>query len=260
MTEQLIHGWEPGTPAGDSLLRQFVLSAAEVSGWIAERAGGRAQRWDDASAADAGSPVLFDNLAVLLAPAAYVDVDDAVARIVAHYPPARHFVLLSPWPTPDLRRHGLELMGHPPFMTRAAGGTAPPLPADLHVVEAADAATLADACAVLGGGFGMPVDGSPLADPAVLGGPLRVWVGYEGDRPVATAAARVSHGVIDVEAVATLPDCRGRGYGEALTWAATLADPSLPAVLYASDLGRPVYERMGYLTQFRFTLWHRPPR
>ena len=48
------------------------------------------------------------------------------------------------------------------------------------------------------------------------------------------------------------------GYGEALTWAATCVDPSLPAVLIASDLGRPVYERMGYVATSRWTLWHRP--
>ena len=34
---------------------------------------------------------------------------------------------------------------------------------------------------------------------------------------VATAAAMVSHGVVSVENVATLPDARRRGYGEALT-------------------------------------------
>jgi hypothetical protein len=259
MSEHLTHGWEPATPGDDSILRAFVLSSAEVSAWVAERAGGRAQRWDDVAAADAGSPVLFDNLVVLLAPPAYIDLADVVARVSAFYPPERHFVLLSPWPTPDLAPHGLQLMGHPPFMTRAAGGSVPAVPDGLRIVEVADAATLADVLVVLSGGFGIPVDGSPLSDPALLGGPLRIWVGYAGGQPVATAAARVSHGVIDVEAVATLPDCRGRGYGEALTWAATLADPALPAVLYASDIGRPVYERMGYLTQFRFTLWHRPP-
>jgi hypothetical protein len=259
MSEHLTHGWEPETAADDSLLRAFVLSTAEVSAWIAERTGGHARRWDDVAAADAGSPVLFDNLAVLLAPPAYIDWADAVARVIDHYPPERHFVLLSPWPTPDLSDLGVHLMGHPPFMTRPAGGPAPPLPDGLRVAEATDASTLADAVEVLAEGFGIPTSGSALAKPAVLGGPVRVWVGYEGDRSVATAAARVSHGVIDVEAVATVPDCRGRGYGEALTWAATTADPALPAALYSSDIGRPVYERMGYQAQFRFTLWHRPP-
>ena len=58
-----------------------------------------------------------------------------------------------------------------------------------------------------------------------------------------------------VEIVATLESARGRGIGAAVTWAATLADPSLPALLVASDLGRPVYTRMGYLTLSRATVW-----
>lgn len=259
MSEHLTHGWEPGCAADDSILRAFVLSTAEVTTWIATRVGGRSQRWDEVAAADAGSPMLFDNFAVLLAPPTYVDLRSAIARLTEFFPPERHFVLLSAWPTPDLSAYGFALMGHPPFMTRAAGGAAPPVPEGLRIVEATDAATLADAVDVDGAGFGVPTEHSPMRNPAVLGGPQRIWVGYEGDRAVATAAARVSHGIIDVEAVATLPDCRGRGYGEALTWVATLADPALPAVLYASDPGRPIYERMGYLTQFRFTLWHRPP-
>lgn len=48
---------------------------------------------------------------------------------------------------------------------------------------------------------------------------------------------------------------RGRGYGETMTWHATLADAEAPSMLIASDLGRPTYERMGYLTLARFTPW-----
>ena len=35
----------------------------------------------------------------------------------------------------------------------------------------------------------------------------------------------------------------------------TLVRPELPAALIASDLGRPVYERMGCVALVRFTLW-----
>ena len=35
--------------------------------------------------------------------------------------------------------------------------------------------------------------------------------------------------------------------------AATLAAPSLPAMLVATDMGRPVYERMGYAVLDRWT-------
>ena len=42
-----------------------------------------------------------------------------------------------------------------------------------------------------------------------------------------------------------------------VTQAAALADPTVPAVLIASDLGRPVYERLGFLPVSRWTLWMR---
>ena len=40
-----------------------------------------------------------------------------------------------------------------------------------------------------------------------------------------------------------------------MTWTATLSSPEQPAMLIASDLGRPIYERMGYLPVSRCTLW-----
>ncbi len=58
--------------------------------------------------------------------------------------------------------------------------------------------------------------------------------------------------------MATLPGHRRRGIGAALTWAATLADPDLPAVLIASDDGAGVYREMGHLPVTRWTLWCRP--
>ena len=43
------------------------------------------------------------------------------------------------------------------------------------------------------------------------------------------------------------------------TQAAWAREKEFP-VLFASDAGRPVYERMGYLPVLRLTMWHRPPR
>jgi hypothetical protein len=43
-----------------------------------------------------------------------------------------------------------------------------------------------------------------------------------------------------------------------VTWAATLADPARPAMLVASDDGRPVYEAMGYVAIERWAAWLRP--
>jgi hypothetical protein len=76
---------------------------------------------------------------------------------------------------------------------------------------------------------------------------------------VACSAAHVGRGCVDVEFIAAREEARGRGAGAAMTWRATLADPTLPAVLIASDAGQPVYERMGYLRVQRMTMWMGQP-
>jgi GNAT superfamily N-acetyltransferase len=93
-----------------------------------------------------------------------------------------------------------------------------------------------------------------------LGGHYRLWLGYVAGRPVTCAIANVSDGVVGVHFVATLPEARGRGYGAAVTARAASVAPTLPAVLQASDLGRPVYERLGFRVVCRFDLWIVPRR
>jgi ribosomal protein S18 acetylase RimI-like enzyme len=258
--EHLTHGWEPDLSPDDSLLRRFVLASADRNAFMADCAGGRHERWPDLAVADPGSPVLFDNAAVLLQPPAYTDLDSAVRRMIDFYPADRHFVFLSAWPTPDLSSAGLTLMGHPPFMVRPAGGSGPPVPDGLEIVRVADRSTLDDFVATLVEAYPIAgADGTALADPSVLDGPVRLFVGYVDGRPVSTAGARLGHGIVDVEWVATLPAYRRRGIGAAVTWAATAADPGAAAVLIASDDGQPVYEAMGYVRLMRLTMWHRPP-
>ncbi|MET9343436.1 hypothetical protein [Nonomuraea sp. NPDC003804] len=258
--EHLTHGWEQDLDAGDSLVRRFVLANADRNAFVAAYAGGRAERWQDLAVADPASPVLFDNAAVLLAPPPYIDLADTLRRLLAFYPPERHFVFLSVWPTPDLSTAGLRLMGHPPLMLRPPGGSPPPLPDGLRIVPVTDRRGLADFVRTLVEAYPMPeAEGTVFGDARVLDGPIKLFVGYAGDRPVATSGSRLGHGIVDVEWVSTLPSHRGRGIGAAVTWAATFAEPYQPAMLIASDEGQPVYEAMGYLRLMRLTMWHRPP-
>ena len=66
---------------------------------------------------------------------------------------------------------------------------------------------------------------------------------------VATSILFTTGDVEGIYWVATLEEQRGRGYGEALTWAAALGGQRAGcriASLQASQLGRPVYARMGF--------------
>jgi GNAT superfamily N-acetyltransferase len=72
------------------------------------------------------------------------------------------------------------------------------------------------------------------------------------------AGAVAAQGLVHLDWVATLPGERGRGVGAALTAAAAGSCPRLPAVLLASDAGRPVYHRLGFFDILRSTIWEAP--
>jgi ketosteroid isomerase-like protein/GNAT superfamily N-acetyltransferase len=77
------------------------------------------------------------------------------------------------------------------------------------------------------------------------------YVGYANGTPAAAAAVYVTHGVAGIGWVGTRPDYRGRGFGEAVTWAAIhegFRRGASFANLQASPMGRAIYERMGFVT------------
>ncbi|HEX2038134.1 MAG TPA: GNAT family N-acetyltransferase [Acidimicrobiales bacterium] len=258
MTEHLTTGWEPEAPTGDTALRAFLLAWADHLATVVAAGGGRVARSDDALFTDGATACPFDNTVVLLRPPVEIDVESTLAAADDFFPGERAWMLVSAWPLARRTGPGWHHIGHPPFMLRPAGGEAPAMPTGLRIVEVDDEQGVADYAAVVGAGF--ELDPGVLADPRTNVPAMRMFVGYEGERPVTTAAAWIGDGMAEVCWVATLPEARGRGYGEAVTWAATLAEPSLPAGLVASDLGRPVYERMEYLAISRFTLWMRLAR
>ena len=238
-------------PHNDTLVRAALLATADRARHQVRSLGGTVQEGDGYVLTDSGVPNFFLNAALVLRPDAIAAAVDAALEFYDG-----PFGLFSVWPTHDLSGKGLTLAGHPPLMARPTGGDAPPDPHALEIREISDEAGLEDYRRVLEEGFPMPgmkrfLGLSGLDDRS------RCWVGYESGRAVSVAAAYVTDAVIDVEWVATMPDARGRGYGAAVTWRATLADPTLPAVLIASDDGQPVYRRMGYLPILRWTLWFR---
>jgi GNAT superfamily N-acetyltransferase len=259
MVEHLTTGWEPGLPAEDTLLRRFVFAMADRVTAMAEAMTGRTYRDERAAMSDLGSAFLYDQAVVLLQPLAPGELRQVVADAIDFYGPDRGWVLFSAWPTPDLRDAGLTLMGHPPMMVRAPGpdtSGAGAVPDGLAIVEVADAAQLADFERTLITGYPMPSAGA-VVSPDLLGDPFRLFVAYEGPTAIAVAGASLLRGIAEIDWVATLPAARGRGVGAAVTWAATTADPSRPAMLLSSDAGRSVYERLGYLPIARFTGWQR---
>jgi GNAT superfamily N-acetyltransferase len=251
-SEYLRNGWEPDTPSADSILLAGFRAMMNRSADWALAAGGRAVRDDDLMMADSGSGFAFFNEVITTRPC-----DGDVARqALRFFPPERPFVLLSPHRGEDLRPYGLTPVGHPPFMLRSPAIPAPmdelAASSGLNVTEVSDRADLTTWSSIVAAGFAASEVAAPTG---LLAGRRRFFLAHYQGQPVAASSAFVGDGVIDVEAVATLPEYRRRGFGTAVSWAATLVDTRLPAVLIASDLGRPVYERMNYASLCRATMW-----
>jgi N-acetylglutamate synthase len=128
-------------------------------------------------------------------------------------------------------------------------GTAPP---GLDVrLGADDAATWERYFDVLCASFDVPPEAvARLLDPSIYRiATIAAIVGAVDGQIVTTSMAFLTGDVVGVYNVATLPDWRGKGFGRAMTWAAVVwgrERGARVAVLQASEMGYPVYERMGF--------------
>jgi ribosomal protein S18 acetylase RimI-like enzyme len=90
---------------------------------------------------------------------------------------------------------------------------------------------------------------------------VELYVGYVGGQPVANSALIAAQRIAGVANIATLPSHRGRGIGEAMTAHVINRGREfgcIMASLQASDMGRPLYERMGFRTVCEYRTFHRP--
>jgi GNAT superfamily N-acetyltransferase len=89
---------------------------------------------------------------------------------------------------------------------------------------------------------------SEVFDESIAERPFVCWVGYADGIPVTTGASITDNGVTGIYNIATIPEYRGRGYGEATTrWAAAFAgEDAGRVILQSTSLGLGMYRRMGF--------------
>jgi len=137
-----------------------------------------------------------------------------------------------------------------------------PGPPDLSIRHVTDRAGVEDHRAVVAEGFDVIRDvAAGTTDLGLLGTPeCTIYVGYAGGVPVTSGLGWRSGRVIGVYAISTAPTARRRGYGEAMTArvvADGIANGCDVAVLQASAVGRPIYERLGFRVEVRYNAYIR---
>ena len=237
---------------------RYALAAARR----ARLGGNRSWRWPDLAIADGGSPLPSFNQATLLATLG-PSLDRLDQRLASAFSEsaASDFRLFSAWPTRDLTRIGLADPRPSVCMVREVGGPEPHLPPELTIQPVTTAADLDRFEAVLDASFRNQARSGAIFPAHVLADrSIRLWLGIVDGEPVGCSAAYLVSGAVGVDHVGTRPEARGRGYGTALAWQATQADATRPAFLEASELGRPIYERLGYRLIHEAVAWSGPTR
>jgi hypothetical protein len=259
--EHLADGWEPGIPHTDSLCRTFLHHWAEQNAVFAAAAGGTVARTDRFLVADHGHETGFFNGAVLLAPPP--DWDGLLDELDPLLTGGTGNVLLwSLWPTPDLRRRGWSLMGHPPLLLRPPADLVPVPPPDRvpEIVRTPAELAVWEDVAVRG----YPLPASEHGSAGLIGPGLldddRVTFRLSRDaagRPESASAHFVAHGLAGLAFAATLPEARGQGHWTRHARTRLRARPDLWHAGIFSDFSRPLAEAAGFVPIIRLTLWYR---
>jgi GNAT superfamily N-acetyltransferase len=245
---------------------EFLLALGRAAG-AEERDDGRI-RW-----AIGNSPIDYHNCVVhadLKPEEADQEIEASLRRMQAHGVPGSWHVGPSMRPSDlgeRLVAHGLEYGGDDIGMAVDLS-TLPeevPTPAEFVVERVRDEVGLAAWIEALGSGFGAgPVEAEWAGEMyRRLGfeGPWRHYVGLLAGDPVATSTSFFDVGVAGIYFVCTVERARRRGIGAAITLAALREARDLGysvGVLGSSEMGYPVYRRLGFVEYCRIGLyeWH----
>jgi hypothetical protein len=135
-----------------------------------------------------------------------------------------------------------------------------PAPPELEIRRVIDAAGIDAHRSVVTAGFGSdPTVAQGTACRELLERPeCVVYVGYAGDAAVVSGLGWRTGRTIGVYSIATVESARRRGYAAAMT-ARVVADGAVVgcdvAALQASDVGRPIYGRLGFRTLVEYAAY-----
>lgn len=238
----------------ENMVEADVLAASQVPDARVERTGGVALVLT-------GLPLRIFNQVIVEDEGA--DADAIAAAVAVARDRGDRFVVNLRAGTDDRHIRLMDSLGLVPFpdnpwMPGMALHPLPPpgtaLPAVGHEIRRIeDAAGIADHVNAAAGGFGMPrewlqaiVSDDLLEAPGVTG-----YVGYTDGQPVTAGLAVRTGRTIGVYNIATIESARRRGHGAAMTM--RIVDDGAAAgcdvaILQASSMGQPIYERLGFRT------------
>jgi predicted GNAT family acetyltransferase len=157
---------------------------------------------------------------------------------------------------------GLDMVATRPAMAVDVEDVLPAqVPKGVEIARVTEPGRLADLVEVEVGAFETDrAVAEGLLAPSQLSLPnVRLYAALADGRAVAQAVTNTQGGAVGVFGVATLPEYRRHGIGTAITAFAIddVRDETDIAWLQSTDMGRPLYDRMGFRTASDWDVWVR---
>ncbi len=224
--------------------------------------GGESQQFGSVTAASVGAPIELFNQAFVFSEPVVADVEAATAWLRDRGVP---FWVTAPGhlsdPLADLApRLGLAIdeASTPGMVLSSLEDLHPEMPPHLELAPLTHPDQLETVAVATADGFGAPVEFTRHMAPASMidDGSMEWFVGHVNGEPAACGQLLLTGDVAGVYTIAVCTPFRRRGLGEAMTRAVLLAGRDRGAkygMLQSSDMGRSVYERMGFETFTQYT-------
>ena len=246
----------------ENWIKAFEWIASVVPGGLIEHKGGLTIVRTRLPSADFNIVFAFDR------PKSLEDLSEEINRVFVSTGTPWELVTM-PESSEDLRPiiHDMELVRFevaPGMVLDPLPDSCPVLPNDLKIRRAVDLEEIHIFLRTGDAGFGAPpgsVDGfreglvAATRNDSFRGGN---YLGYLDGKPVATSLRFTTGEIAGIYFVSTLPEFRRRGFAQAMTWRAAVdgrREGCTASCLQASEMGRSVYERMGYRTIAEYQLW-----
>lgn len=236
-----------------------AICAASQLGWSRAWAGsverGQVAEMDGVLLATTGTPQEWWNEAIVTKPLR--DAERTLRRAVAWFEErSQPFIMrirdgLDPAAERAAEALGFDYTDTLPGMVLAPIPAAPEPPSDVEIRLVTDRSGLDGCATVISEAYEMDVDVTRRLIPLglVTRDGWATFVGYAGGEPAATATVAETDGIAGITFVGTRPSFRKRGFAEAVTWRAIAEGASRgcsAASLEASEMGFPIYQRMGF--------------
>ncbi|WP_265110895.1 GNAT family N-acetyltransferase [Halosolutus halophilus] len=235
------------TTANENLRRAFGILADEAQ-------SGESRRFGPLTVASAGVPAPFFNRVFAFDAPPLGELSAAVAWMAERDVP---FWVTVTEPTVEVvESHPVDLdlvkAAEQPGMAMATLDEIPPRDSVAEIAEVTDSDERDEFSTVTASAFEWPLDVVEQVDQAALAADdVRLFLGRVDGHPAASGLLIQSGHVAGVYSIGVVEEFRRRGIGEAMSWEVLQAGREAGCqvgVLQSSEMGYPLYERMGFET------------